>query len=806
MENIYRQVLLITGVIILFLPIASQAQQNPEQLDFIQRFNSFQDELPRESVVLHTDRPWYFHGDRIWFSAYVTTGADHQLSHISELLYVELYNPEGDMIERVNIEIEEGRGEGSITFEQQDDVQTGHYELRAYIAWALNFGESYAFRRQIPVYEAGEQISSAAIPEASDIDLQFMPEGGQLVAGIEQRVGFKAIGTDGHGREVSGFIENQQGEIVAQFQSAHKGMGRFTLTPEEGEQYTAVLNHPTKNLVSQPSLTPVSEGVALKVEPDASQFNIRAEKSSNAIPEPMMVFGHVRGEVYFAAALQPSEGAGLAWAPSEVFPAGVIHFTILDGDGRPVAERLAYNHNDATIADVELAFRDGDAVQTREQAALEVKLPDEETKTLFSISVYDDELADYDEYAPGLHTQLLLESDLRGHVEQPGYYFSDEVEAGAHLDLLMMTQGWRAYDMPSLYERRTVDLSFLPEKGFKVSGTLTTLIRQRPLEDAVIHISLDDSEEQSFVTTTDENGRFVLDGLDIQGNVLVNMRANREEGSDRLRINLDDQFDHLPDSEDEGKPLVFNPIPAESLSPLNYAESVNASDRVAAAQSAIEENVETQMQVYLEEVIVTAERQRRNMDERQELRDLPLARILARLPGVQRKSGPNVMNTASANLSLSQSGPYIIVDGIPTDIETIRYLDTKDVLSIDVYRPTVELGSYGNSGVVEITTRRGANFQGSRRGQLSAMINGYQLPTSFYAPRYGFTVDADTIERDQRITLYWNPAAEIERNDSGEARYFFWANDIPGRYRVQVEGLTQSGKVFSKTTTFEIEP
>jgi outer membrane receptor protein involved in Fe transport len=139
----------------------------------------------------------------------------------------------------------------------------------------------------------------------------------------------------------------------------------------------------------------------------------------------------------------------------------------------------------------------------------------------------------------------------------------------------------------------------------------------------------------------------------------------------------------------------------------------------------------------------------------------------------------------------------------------VRFLRTADVQSIDVYRRASELAIFGSNatgGVIRITTRTGVDFQGSERGLLSAMVDGYQLPTSFYAPRYGFTVDADTIERDQRITLYWNPAAEIERNDSGEARYFFWANDIPGRYRVQVEGLTQSGKVFSKTTTFEIEP
>lgn len=513
----------------------------------------------------------------------------------------------------------------------------------------------------------------------------------------------------------------------------------------------------------------------------------------------------------------------------------MVHFTVLDGDGRPVAERLAFNHNETSIADIGLSLRDGDTVKTREQAGLDIKLPDGEDTATFSISVYDDELALYDEAAPNLHTQLLLESGLRGHVEEPGYYFSDADGVETHLDLLMMTQGWRAYDMQALYERRDVDLRYVPEKGFKISGTITSLIRQRPLEEAVVNFSIGEGDEQSFLSTTDENGRFLIDGLDIEGSVPINMRANREGGGDRLRIKPDDQFAHLPDPGAEDEPLAFNRLPADSLKPLYYGnmqeEKVEPSQRVANAQTAIEENVETQMQVYLDAVTITADRvengdafqrdnrdfsaesQRLNLDDRPELQDLPIIIMLGQMPGVRAvsdASGGESLSVSTGAASLGSSPPpLIIIDGIDTDVSVLQTLRTSDIQTVDVYRRAHELaifGSRGTGGAIRITTRTGVNFQGSQRGRLTAMVDGYQLPTSFYAPRYGFTVDADTEERDERITLYWNPAAEIEESDSGEARYFFWANDIPGRYRVQIEGLTQSGKVFSKTTTLEIEP
>jgi hypothetical protein len=58
-------------------------------------------------------------------------------------------------------------------------------------------------------------------------DLQFMPEGGNIVAGIPIRIGFKAIGEDGKGTPISGKIINSKQQEVAAFRSTHKGMGSF---------------------------------------------------------------------------------------------------------------------------------------------------------------------------------------------------------------------------------------------------------------------------------------------------------------------------------------------------------------------------------------------------------------------------------------------------------------------------------------------------------------------------------------------------------------------------------------------------
>lgn len=47
---------------------------------------------PQEKVYLYLDKPYYAVGDNIWFKAYITVGAKHQLSALSGILNVELIN------------------------------------------------------------------------------------------------------------------------------------------------------------------------------------------------------------------------------------------------------------------------------------------------------------------------------------------------------------------------------------------------------------------------------------------------------------------------------------------------------------------------------------------------------------------------------------------------------------------------------------------------------------------------------------------------------------------------------------------
>ncbi len=70
---------------------------------------------------------------------------------------------------------------------------------------------------------------------------------------------------------------------------------------------------------------------------------------------------------------------------------------------------------------------------------------------------------------------FLLSSDLRGEIENPGFYFNEDDNSFNDLDALLLTQGWRKY----LYTKPVDKISFQPETNLTVSGTVGGIFFQK---------------------------------------------------------------------------------------------------------------------------------------------------------------------------------------------------------------------------------------------------------------------------------------------------------------------------------------
>ncbi len=114
-----------------------------------------------------------------------------------------------------------------------------------------------------------------AVIDNESIDLQFLPEGGNFIAGKQQVLGFKAINVYGKGVNVAGVIKDSSGKQVASFASVFKGMSTVTFTPEINEHYNALLDNGTSfkipgakasGTIFQIINNPTDDSVQLKID------------------------------------------------------------------------------------------------------------------------------------------------------------------------------------------------------------------------------------------------------------------------------------------------------------------------------------------------------------------------------------------------------------------------------------------------------------------------------------------------------------------------------------------------------------
>lgn len=371
------------------------------------------------------------------------------------------------------------------------------------------------------------------INSKENTDVQFMPEGGQLVAGLPTKVGFKAIGEDGKGVNISGKVVDSKGKQLAVFASAHAGMGSFEFTPAAGETYSAKVD----GIVKAYTLPAVKlSGTSLAVSftnSDSLQIHIAA---TNDVTPPYYLIAHSRGVVCYAQTLNsfPLKKA----IAKNLFPSGIVRFSLINTANLPVNERIAFiNHHDemrVMVAPHQASY------SIRDSIALAINVTDKDGAPIqgsFSMAVTDNDQVKLDSLGSNILTNLLLTSDLKGDIEEPGYYFTGDKEHD--MDNLMLTQGWVGYDWKDAFQPK-LPFAFKPEKEFTVSGKVVNVFG-KPIEKSKV-VLLGNNPLTIKDTLTDNTGRFVFKDLFPIDTAIFKLQARNKKGKE---INVGIEMDLL---------------------------------------------------------------------------------------------------------------------------------------------------------------------------------------------------------------------------------------------------------------------
>ena len=481
---------------------------NSEFMPLVERLTAFGKRIPQEKVYVHMDNTCYFQGDTIWFAAYTRQTTDDLPSRVSGVLYVELLNNDGYLVERKMIEMREGRGSGFFVLDNVIQY-SGFYELRAYTRWQLNWGcyehkhsriasrwfaskeleqEYYRdyeklYSRVFPVYdrpkEAGDYAHDMTMRTMrryfrKDMDKQeptltLFPEGGNLVAGVENRVAFEATMSDGEWLKgkLTPTPNPSRGRGVDSIPALSRGRGVFTMVPEKGMEREVTFTTEDGQTVKAKLPKPEEQGVALQVRQEGDSTRIVLHLAGLSPDSLGLTIMHEGRVALFQ--LLAKEMTSECVVQNAELECGVNQVTVFDSEGRVWADRLFFVTNPSVVQPTLTVSGIKEDYQPYEEIMLDVQ--GRTRGGTVSVSVKDANQSDalYDN--ANIMTEMLLSSEIRGFVPDPGWFFeADDEEHRQALDLLMMTQGWRRFNWRDMAVKGAWDLTQPDEKTPVITG------------------------------------------------------------------------------------------------------------------------------------------------------------------------------------------------------------------------------------------------------------------------------------------------------------------------------------------------
>jgi len=650
---------------------------------------------------------------------------------------------------------------------------------------------------------ANDYRRSFAIPNKNDFDVQIFPEGGSIIQGMTNCVGFKAIGSNGLGIDVDGTLFDNDDKKISDFKSTHLGMGKFCYYPDDTHRYYVVFKTAKGEVKKINMPRTEKEGFALAAVQKYGKLlvSIRSPKG-RMVNDSLTLLAHVRGTVFYR---QPIAGftPAVVFDIKEVEP-GIAHFVLLNKKGEAISERLVFIRSTHAHPDFSIDFYN--PVNTkRDKVTCVFQVKDFEGKPIdngtFSAAITDANVVQSDSTNENIYSSLLVCSDLKGFIEKPGLYFDPRYKnAYEGLDLLMLTQGWRRFDINKAAKGDIDVPEFDMEKAYDVSGQINAGKSDKPLKGIQV---LAYAPNIGYInsTETDKEGFFFFKNLAFPENTQFTIQARRKKGAkEDVNILIDRQ--EFPETEG-------NIFPAEAVTPVTdtYLQAANEKyyyeNGTRTAYSKTRELLAYTPEKQVEETL-DPDYDYSNDDFAME--GLPLQNmnyeditsLLKKLPGLENWN-ENTQPKTSTNGNPHEEvivGPKFAIDGNIYSFNEVRNINVKDLESVQISHSKFSKDKKDplSNTLVKLSFKENNPLSGTtdKQKMVTTMPLGYTSNILFYEPKYEFFSVRERAMPDLRNTISWTP--NIRTGATGKGIFSFHMADKMSIYNIVIEGISKSGE------------
>ncbi|MFA6275119.1 MAG: TonB-dependent receptor plug domain-containing protein [Pedobacter sp.] len=644
---------------------------------------------------------------------------------------------------------------------------------------------------------------------SAEVDVQFFPEGGNLVEGLPSKVAIKAINANGLGENISGRILDNEGSEVLKFETAYLGMGTFILNPLQGKTYTAKvkLTNGSEKTITLPK--PQASGYVLSVNnADSAKMSIKVLLTADIMNKgELKLVGQHNGNVYFVTKLSTEKQLISIGVPKSEFPSGIIQLTLFSADNLPIAERLAFINNSNDKIDINVQnLKPNYAKRGNVDLTLTTTNNAKPIQGSFSVAITNTAAVAPDlENESNILTSLLLTSDLTGYVEKPNHYFlNNDLKTRIELDNLLLTQGWRKINWKNIINNQFPAITYQPEKNLKISGTITK--GGKPVAKGKVSLFSNSNGFFAVDTLSDANGHFNFDQIDFTENIKFVVQARTDKNNKNVQIDLDMVPGQIVTANKNTGDVEVNVN--ETLMPY-LTQSTKYFDEQT-KRGLLDRTITLKTVNIVEKKNPTPNSSNLNGAGRADFvataKDLETAFSLSMyLQG--RVAGITIRDGKAYSMRANGGAMSIVLDGMNMGSEFhLDEIVVQDIESVEVLKSianTAIYGSGGSSGVIIITTKRGAgtesNYNRYAPGIVTYAPKGYFQIRQFYSPKYDATPDP---KPDLRTTVYWNP--HLVSDPTGKAVLNYFNTDQAGTYRIVIEGIDVDGNLARKVVTYQV--
>ena len=782
------------SALVALLPLSARGELKT-MLDSLQsRFSVYSQWCAPEKVYLHYDRSCYVAGETIWFKGWVQEASGRSSLPQSNILYAELLDGRGEAVIRVKIKRTEDGFPGCL--ELPEDLESGRYTIRAYTLWQLNYSGEYLFNDSVRIIGADKEKKDKPEAGSDDIQISFWPEGGRYFAGQVAVIGFKAVDGLGRSVEASGFLTGDPDQEEIPVATTHDGMGSFAFVPQAGCNY-GIRDASGK---VHPLPPPSEEGATIQLRAHGDHYFINTTGLGGGSASLLL---RDASDLYPLTNVRLDGKRNILKLEKSFFHPGINHLLLVDPHGMIIAERLFF-------------IRDGKEPICR--FGMEHFPSDRRAKTGGTISLTDPDGNPIDgacsisvvrgalkawQQSDGITSYLGLSSELKGRINDPYYYFNPDIpvaERDEALDLLMLIQGWRYYDLDQItnLDGGNIRLPYHRERVQEIRVHVDRLLSSKMPKKFTFTVILPRRNVMESIDV-EEGKHFIVDSLNFPENteVLINI------GTSRIGAHYIPKWDGDP----AAKPFLYKPAPGEAKFALVEEPPLDGPESDDTLQAAVV------TASYADDDILIFGRSFR--EDLETYREMTLVEYLSMRKAVFEYDGENMYNrTRRRSESFSddeetfsfeddnESGKVkLIVEDSEEEWWGYDMLRLEDLRSLSIStHPDPVFG--GDGGVVHISIKPGSLIQSQSRNPslLYFVPLGYQTPRCFESPRYD---SGEDMPYDDRNTLWWAPDIAIS---GGTARIEFFNNDLSDYpYIVRIEGLSADGRPFSRHCTVSPE-